>query len=329
MSRRPSDADRAVREAWEHEKQLVLEGKGTRDWTPDQQKSIIDKGKAYDDDGRAFEGQHMKSVAVYPEYQGNPDNIQFLTKEEHLEAHKGNWQNPTNWYYDPVTKEYTYFGVNELIPCAIIELNNPVYVVVINDSTGVSGSEDIGRKKKETQEFDAEKPKQSIESPNSFSYDERQIQSHQSQSGHEKREFLDRLYDIGVGTVKAVKSFNTKHPHLSGILKVGFLITAKVAIDVARKYSGSSGNGDSERDDYSYHIPTGSDDTFTSDDLPDLSSKTSDNVDDLESSGTPKSPHLRRGYLGHRWKNNEEGDLELTETWINETFIHKEQDDNE
>ncbi|MBQ6281570.1 MAG: hypothetical protein IJK69_05905 [Oscillospiraceae bacterium] len=37
MSRRTADANRAIREAWEREKQLVLEGKGTRDWTPEQQ----------------------------------------------------------------------------------------------------------------------------------------------------------------------------------------------------------------------------------------------------------------------------------------------------
>ena len=38
-----------------------------------------DNGRAYDDFGRAFEGQHMKSAAEYPEYQVNPDNIQFLS----------------------------------------------------------------------------------------------------------------------------------------------------------------------------------------------------------------------------------------------------------
>ena len=54
MSRRISEANKAVRKAWENEQQLVFEGKGTRDWTPEQQQSIIDKGKAYDDEGRAF-----------------------------------------------------------------------------------------------------------------------------------------------------------------------------------------------------------------------------------------------------------------------------------
>ena len=125
------ERNKAIRKAWEREQQLVQEGRGTRDWTEDQQKDILDpdKGKAYDDPGRVFEGQHMKSAAEYPEYQGNPDNIQFLTKDEHLEAHKGSWRNPTNWYYDPVTKEFTEFGDVELIPCKVIQLSEPVVVI--------------------------------------------------------------------------------------------------------------------------------------------------------------------------------------------------------
>ena len=95
------ERNKAIRLAWEREQKLVAEGKGTRDWSQEQQKDILDPdiGKAKDDNGRSFEGQHMKSAAEYPEYQGDPDNIQFLTRDEHLAAHKGSWQNPTNWYY--------------------------------------------------------------------------------------------------------------------------------------------------------------------------------------------------------------------------------------
>lgn len=116
------ERNKAIRLAWEREQALVAEGKGTRDWTKEQQQDILDpdKGKAYDDNGRAFEGQHMKSVAEYPEYQGDPDNIQFLTREEHLEAHKGSWQNPTNWYYNPETKEFVDFGDSKPIPCKVL-----------------------------------------------------------------------------------------------------------------------------------------------------------------------------------------------------------------
>lgn len=125
------ERNKAVRKAWEREQQLVQEGRGTRDWTEEQQKDILDpeKGKAYDDQGRAYEGQHMKSAAEYPEHQANPDNIQFLTKDEHLEAHKGSWQNPTNWYYNPMTKEFVDFGDGDIIPCKVIKLSNPVVVI--------------------------------------------------------------------------------------------------------------------------------------------------------------------------------------------------------
>ena len=37
--------------------------------------------------------------------------IQLLSQEEHLEAHKGDWHNVTNWYYDPDTKTFYDFEV--------------------------------------------------------------------------------------------------------------------------------------------------------------------------------------------------------------------------
>ena len=144
MPRRTAEANKAIRLAWEREQELVQQGQGTRNWTEEQQQDILDpdKGKAYDDKGRAFEGQHMRSVAQYPEYQGNPDNIQFLTKEEHLEAHKGSWQNPTNWYYDPVTKEFTDFGDGDIIPCKIIDLSDPIVTEVDAEKMGESSDEE-------------------------------------------------------------------------------------------------------------------------------------------------------------------------------------------
>ena len=138
------ERNKAIRQAWEKEQQLVREGKGTREWTKEQQQDILDpdKGKAYDDQGRAFEGQHMKSAAEYPEYQGNPDNIQFLTREEHLAAHKGSWQNPTNWYYDPVTKEFHDFGDGDIVPCKIIELSDPIAVLESSEYSEKTAVED-------------------------------------------------------------------------------------------------------------------------------------------------------------------------------------------
>ena len=78
MSRRTAEAHKAIEAAWQNEQQLVREGKGTRDWTPEQQQDILNIGKAYDGDGKAFEGHHMKSVEKYPDYQGNQKTYSFL-----------------------------------------------------------------------------------------------------------------------------------------------------------------------------------------------------------------------------------------------------------
>ena len=128
------ERNKAVREAWNKELELVQEGKGTREWTLEQQKDILEKGRSYDENGKAFEGQHMKSAEMYPEYQGEAGNIQFLTRAEHLEAHDGNWQNPTNWYYNPITKEKFDFGDGPFIPCEIIQLSEPI-ISLTDDST--------------------------------------------------------------------------------------------------------------------------------------------------------------------------------------------------
>lgn len=135
MSRRTAESNKAILAAWNKEQELVQEGKGTREWTPKQQQDILEKGKAYDDDGVAFQGQHMKSAEMYPEYQGAPGNIQFLTRAEHLEAHNGNWRNPTNWYFNPVTKEKFDFGDGPFIPCEVIKLPEPVVIVPKEDSS--------------------------------------------------------------------------------------------------------------------------------------------------------------------------------------------------
>lgn len=147
MSKRTAEAGQAIRLAWQNEQELVLKGKGTRDWTPEQQKDITDKGKAYDDNGRAFEGHHMMSAEKNPDYQGEPNNIQFLTRSEHLAAHHGFFQNPTNGYYNPTTGETKDFGLNKYEPCEIIELSNPVLIISgkmqsLNDGTAKSVNDD-------------------------------------------------------------------------------------------------------------------------------------------------------------------------------------------
>ena len=128
MARDRIACQKAIAEAWKREQQLVLEGKGTREWTEEQQLDIIELGKAFDDDGIAFEGQHMKSALAYPDQQGNPDNIQLLSKSEHLAAHKGDFRNPTNWHYDPVSLEFVDFGDNAPIACEAFELKEPIAI---------------------------------------------------------------------------------------------------------------------------------------------------------------------------------------------------------
>lgn len=126
MSRRTSEANKAICKAWNAEQKLVQEGKGTRDWTPDQQKDILEKGKAYDEKNKAFEGHHMLNVDNFPEYQGNPQNIEFLSRSEHLKAHDGNYQKATFGYYDYSTGKTRSFENGNLEPCLVIELSNPI-----------------------------------------------------------------------------------------------------------------------------------------------------------------------------------------------------------
>lgn len=132
MSARTAQASRAIRLAWIQEQELVREGKGTRDWTPEQQQNILERGRAYDETGRAFEGHHMKSVSAYPEYQGDPNNIQFLSREEHIKAHFDDVHNPTNGYYNPVTRETMDFGDNPPVPCERIKLSDSI-ILSTND----------------------------------------------------------------------------------------------------------------------------------------------------------------------------------------------------
>lgn len=125
-------ADKAIRDAWKHEKQLVREGKGTRDWTPEQQKELLENGVVYDEEGRAFVGHHMKSAESYPEYQGDYENIQLLSHQEHVEAHAyyGGYRKPCNGFYDYRTGEMKDFGESKYEPCEIIVLSEPIIMLV-------------------------------------------------------------------------------------------------------------------------------------------------------------------------------------------------------
>lgn len=98
-----NERQNAVRQAWKQECERVKSGMGTRMWSKEQQDELLTRGSV-----RGYEGHHMKSVSLYPEYAGEPCNIQFLTEEEHLYgAHQGNYHNLTNGYYDPYDKVMT------------------------------------------------------------------------------------------------------------------------------------------------------------------------------------------------------------------------------
>lgn len=263
MSRRTSEASKAIRKAWEKEKELVAEGKGTRDWTTEQQNEILEFGKAYyhsDDpndkhDGDAFIGHHMKSAEAYPEYQGDPENIQFLSYPEHQEAHKGNWQIPSNWYYDPVTKEYTEFGEGKFLPCKVISLTEPIQIPSIEAQ---KSDAETNRPAQIATESAKEQTQQSPQEEVSH-HPEGKSQNKTTVTPPEVHEsFVDKILHV----VEAVKEFGEKHPVLTGVLKaVGIAAAAAGAGAIANSTRGSGGGASSSSsDDY---FSSSSDDNYT------------------------------------------------------------------
>ena len=102
-----AERSKGVREAWKNEKALVEQGRGTREWSKTQQTQLMQTNRV-----EGYDGHHMKSVSTYPQHAANPDNIQFLSKQEHIELHQAYKQ--TNGHYDPATKQMTNFRGDEL-----------------------------------------------------------------------------------------------------------------------------------------------------------------------------------------------------------------------
>lgn len=109
----------AVAKAWAKERGLVIEGKGTRDWSKSQQAEIVATGKC-----NGYFGHHKFSVSKNPKEAGNKDNIQLLNREEHINAHNGNYKNDPHGRYDPKTKKVTKYNDNNVEPEPTINLTN-------------------------------------------------------------------------------------------------------------------------------------------------------------------------------------------------------------
>ena len=220
-SRRNIEARKAIEEAWKREQELVKQGKGTRDWTPEQQKDILENGKAYDEEGRTFEGHHKKSVAAYPEHQGNPDNIQLLTRDEHQQAHGGNYQNSTNGEYNPIDNTTIDYG-DELIPNKIIDLTNPIVKVTVENNSN-------------------EKDKQGTKEPNNNKSPPKQSVYSKKNPSLEKIGFHKRVFNwIGDKIDKGFYmwcNFEEKSPILSKIIKA----TASTVLYNAVEYGVNKG----------------------------------------------------------------------------------------
>ncbi len=264
MSRRTAEANKAILAAWNREQENVQEGKGTRKWTIQQQQDILDKGKAYDEDGVVFQGQHMKSAEMYPEYQDEPENIQFLTRAEHLEAHDGNWRNPTNWYFNPVTKEKTDFGDGKFIPCEVIQLAEPVVNIQIENKTANRVVQETVKEleKKEEQKINRGSPRVNASAKNNTVAD---IQ----------KQGFGKIIKSGFRTIgKNIIEFPEKHPTATKI--IGFLVATTVAVIEKSKSGNNSSNSerrdswDSAYDDYPMDENTSesSENSYTPNDVP-------------------------------------------------------------
>ena len=310
MSQRTREADKAIRIAWEREQTLVREGRGTRDWTIKQQEDILVLGKAYDDNGLAFEGQHMKSVERFPEYQGNPDNIQFLTKAEHLEAHGGNWQNPTNWYYDPLSKSKLLFAEDELIPCVSIELSQLTSMLEIIPAVN------------DTQQVSAATSK-AIDSNNSV--DIANIALSKSGVSRKKKNIFQKAYE-------AINRLFYRYPILNTVVDA----TDQAASDIAEtvKESGITSLQDKiEERTLLNRTPNEVIESETSEQLTceDTNQEVNQSmaINDNSKEGTPKSPHVRHGHPHTYWKLDENGNKVKTIKQLNDIYVNSEAEDYE
>lgn len=97
-----------------------MQSRGSRNWSQKEQREIIATGKCH-----GYERQHMLSVKLHPEHAGNEKNIQFLTHEEHFQAHGGNWKNDANGWFNLITQKVDSFD-GELSGISYRKLSDPI-----------------------------------------------------------------------------------------------------------------------------------------------------------------------------------------------------------
>lgn len=81
---------------WSQERAALKAGQpGSRNWTADQRKAILDR-KTPTHDGKAIVGHHRYSAAKYPHLANEPRNIRAVTQNEHVRReHGGSFRNET------------------------------------------------------------------------------------------------------------------------------------------------------------------------------------------------------------------------------------------
>lgn len=248
MSRRTSEANKAVAAAWAKEQALVQKGKGTRDWTSEQQQDILERGKAYDENRKAFEGHHMKSAEKYPENQGNLENIQFLSRSEHFKAHNGSFQNPTNGFYDYLLECTIPFEKNITEPCAVIDLTEPIYMPTI-EVEGVD-SENIVTLDKGTDQ----------EVPEHYREHHGNLQINKSTTKPKvKKSFMSTIRKGFEATV----NFSKRHPVLTGI--VGTVAAGVIAKATDNILNGGKSSPNNKNSSYSPNLSNDKDYEYLND----------------------------------------------------------------
>lgn len=182
------ERQKAVEEAWAKEVELVRQGKGTRNWSAEEQKELLSTGKV-----NGYYGHHMSSVKNDPANAGNKDNIQFLNYDEHINgAHQGDTKNATNGYYDPETGQMHEFqnGV-EKVPERDIE--NGFESEAAREEAYKQGMVDRNNAKIDKEIADYEKK---LEQRENLTDEEKRekLSNYQAKKESEKEEYKESIY---------------------------------------------------------------------------------------------------------------------------------------